>query len=68
MTLRRALPLCLSFFLMLSLIAVAQRNRDERATAPQASSDQSAKSPADGKAGEAKAESRRKRCRSLRPS
>jgi carboxypeptidase C (cathepsin A) len=56
MTFRRALPLSLSFFLMMSLFAVAQRSRDDRATAPPASSDQSAKSPADAKTGEPKAE------------
>jgi len=54
MTLRRALPLFLAFFLMLSLSAVAQRNRDERpASAPAAPSDQT-KSPAYGKAAEPK--------------
>ena len=54
MTLRRALPLSFCIFFMLSLCAVAQRNREDRATTPAASSDV-AKSQ-DAKAAEPKPE------------
>ena len=54
MTLRRALPLFLAFFLMLPLSAVAQRNRDDRPAPAPAAPDQSGKAPADAKAGEQK--------------
>jgi carboxypeptidase C (cathepsin A) len=59
MNLRRDLPLSLFFFLLMSLFAVAQRNRDERPAAPPASSDQAAKPPADAKAGEPKTEAKK---------
>src|ERR1700757_4235376 len=59
MTLRRTLPLLLAFFLMLSLNAVAQRNRDERPAAAPAAPDQ-AKAPAEAKAGEQKAADQKK--------
>ncbi len=56
MTLRRALPLYLCLVFTLSLCAVAQRNREDRASTPPASADTAKSATTDSKAADAKAE------------